>query len=114
MQPTRTMVIAERALLHRLQGGCQVPIAAHATVNGSEIVLDGLVASVDGKEVIRDRVHGTTADPHAAGIQLAERLIGRGAEQNSSRDLRDGVMTTGRQGIVYLVGAGPGDPGLLT
>jgi hydroxymethylbilane synthase len=78
---TRTMVIAERALLHRLQGGCQVPIAAHATVNGSEIVLDGLVASVDGKEVIRDRVHGTTADPHAAGIQLAERLIGRGAER---------------------------------
>jgi hydroxymethylbilane synthase len=75
------MVIAERALLHRLQGGCQVPIAAHATVNGSEIVLDGLVASVDGKEVIRDRVHGTTADPHAAGIQLAERLIGRGAER---------------------------------
>jgi hydroxymethylbilane synthase len=75
------MVMAERALLHRLQGGCQVPIAAHATVNESEIVLDGLVASVDGKEVIRDRVHGTTADPEAAGIQLAERLIGRGADR---------------------------------
>ena len=57
--PTRTTVMAERALLHRLQGGCQVPIAAHATIAGSEVVLEGLVASVDGKEVIRDRVTGT-------------------------------------------------------
>jgi hydroxymethylbilane synthase len=79
--PTRTMVTAERALLHRLQGGCQVPIAAYATMAGSDLVLDGLVASVDGKEVIRDRVHGTAADPQTAGLQLAERLLMRGAER---------------------------------
>lgn len=78
---TRTMVTAERALLHRLQGGCQVPIAAYATMAGSDLVLDGLVASVDGKEVIRDRVHGTAADPQTAGFQLAERLLARGAER---------------------------------
>ena len=76
--PTRIMVMAERALLHRLQGGCQVPIAAHATLMGSEIVLEGLVASVDGKEVIRDRVKGTVDDPFSVGVQLAERLLARG------------------------------------
>src|SRR6187549_3729296 len=72
-EPTRTTVMAERALLHRLQGGCQVPIAAHATLAGSEIVLEGLVASVDGKEVIRDRVTGTVDDPLTTGMRLAER-----------------------------------------
>jgi len=77
--PTRTTVLAERALLHRLQGGCQVPIAAHATLNGSELKLEGLVASVDGKEVIRETVRGSTADPESAGVALAERLLSRGA-----------------------------------
>jgi hydroxymethylbilane synthase len=80
-KPTRTAVMAERALLHRLQGGCQVPIAAHATLAGSNIVLEGMVASVDGKEVIRDRVTGTANDPHAMGVQLAERLLARGGDR---------------------------------
>ena len=79
--PTRTMVLAERALLHRLQGGCQVPIAAHATLSGTEVSLEGLVASVDGKEVIRDRVTGTAADPESIGLQLAERLLVRGGDR---------------------------------
>jgi hydroxymethylbilane synthase len=73
--------MAERALLHRLQGGCQVPIAAHATLAGSEIVLEGLVASVDGKEVIRDRVTGTVDDPLTTGMRLAERLLARGGDR---------------------------------
>jgi len=76
--PTRTTVMAERSLLHRLQGGCQVPIAAYARLAGSEIVLEGLVASVDGKEIIRDRVTGRDQDPQAMGVQLAERLLARG------------------------------------
>jgi hydroxymethylbilane synthase len=79
--PTRTMVLAERALLHRLQGGCQVPIAAHATLNGSDVILEGLVASVDGKEIIRDTVRGTVADPESMGIELAERLLARGGDK---------------------------------
>jgi hydroxymethylbilane synthase len=79
--PTRAMVMAERALLHRLQGGCQVPIAAHAMLTGSEVVLEGLVASVDGKEVIRDRVRGTMDDPHTMGVRLAERLLARGGDR---------------------------------
>jgi hydroxymethylbilane synthase len=79
--PTRIMVMAERALLHRLQGGCQVPIAAHATLAGSEVVLEGMVASVDGKEVIRDRVRGTVEDPHTTGLRLAERLLAKGGDR---------------------------------
>jgi hydroxymethylbilane synthase len=79
--PTRTMVRAERSLLHRLQGGCQVPIAAHATLAGSDVTLEGLVASVDGKEIIRDRVHGTVTDPESIGIQLAERLLAGGGDR---------------------------------
>jgi hydroxymethylbilane synthase len=79
--PTRTMVRAERALLHRLQGGCQVPIAAHATLTGSDVTLEGLVASVDGKEIIRDRVRGTVTDPESIGIQLAERLLAGGGDR---------------------------------
>ncbi len=78
---TRTAVLAERALLHRLQGGCQVPIAAHATLNGTELTIDGLVASVDGKTVIREHVRGSSADPESAGVLLAERLIARGADK---------------------------------
>lgn len=79
--PTRTSVSAERALLHRLQGGCQVPIAAHATLAGSEVRLEGLVASVDGKEIIRDKVQGTNADPETMGILLAEKLLARGGDR---------------------------------
>jgi hydroxymethylbilane synthase len=79
--PTRTTVMAERALLQRLQGGCQVPIAAHATLTGSEVLLEGLVASVDGKEIIRDRVTGRTDNPRSMGIELAERLLARGGDR---------------------------------
>ena len=53
---TRITVTAERALLHRLEGGCQVPIAAHAVLDGDTLRLDGLVASVDGRRLDR-RVH---------------------------------------------------------
>ena len=79
--PSKTAVLAERALLHRLQGGCQVPIAAHATVVGTGVRLEGLVSSVDGKELIRDTVEGTIEDPESIGIQLAERLLARGGDR---------------------------------
>jgi hydroxymethylbilane synthase len=79
--PSKTAVLAERALLHRLQGGCQVPIAAYATLAGTRVILEGLVASVDGKELIRDSVEGSIEDPESIGIQLAERLLARGGDR---------------------------------
>ena len=78
--PTRVAVTAERALLHRLEGGCQVPIAAYATLAGDEIQMEGLVASVDGKTIIRDAIRGRIAEAQALGTQLAERLLSRGAD----------------------------------
>ena len=79
--PSKIAVLAERALLQRLQGGCQVPIAAYATLTGTKVRLEGVVASVDGKELIRDSVEGTIEDPESIGVQLAERLLARGGER---------------------------------
>ena len=76
--PTRTAVTAERALLERLEGGCQVPIAAHATIKGDTLILDGLIASVDGQRFIRDMVQGPVSDARALGVQLAEKLLAAG------------------------------------
>ncbi|MGH7232240.1 MAG: hydroxymethylbilane synthase [Nitrospiraceae bacterium] len=78
--PTRITVMAERALLDRLQGGCQVPIAAHAVMKQEQIVIDGLIASLDGRQIIRDTVHGPAADAYALGVQLAEKLLANGGE----------------------------------
>ncbi len=78
---TRITVSAERALLHRLQGGCQVPIAAHAVLDGEELRLDGLIASVDGKTIIRDAVVGKRSEAPSLGVQLAERLLSRGGDR---------------------------------
>ncbi|MEQ1794190.1 MAG: hydroxymethylbilane synthase, partial [Nitrospira sp.] len=79
--PTQVAVTAERALLHRLEGGCQVPIAAYATLMNDQVHLEGLVASVDGKTVIRDAVQGTRAEAQVLGTRLAERLLARGADK---------------------------------
>jgi hydroxymethylbilane synthase len=78
---TRAAVLAERALLRSLGGGCQVPIAAHATVEGGRLALDGLVATPDGAEVLRDRVEGDAADAAGLGEALAARLLERGASR---------------------------------
>ena len=79
--PTQVAVAAERALLHRLEGGCQVPIAAYATLTNDQLHLEGLVASVDGKTVIRDAVQGARAEAQVLGTRLAERLLARGADK---------------------------------
>jgi len=75
---TRTAVSAERALLERLEGGCQVPIAAHATLQGGTLLMEGLVASVDGRQVLRESCQGPSAEAEQVGRQLAERLLARG------------------------------------
>ncbi|MBM4127692.1 MAG: hydroxymethylbilane synthase [Nitrospira sp.] len=80
-QSTGTTVTAERAFLNRLEGGCQVPIAAHATLSDGQLTLDGLVASVDGKTILREEITGKTAEAHALGVQLAERLLARGGDK---------------------------------
>ena len=77
--PTRIVVSGERAFLYRLEGGCQVPIAAHGTIEGDDIVLSGLVANVEGSVVIRDTVTGPKAESESLGVALADRLLSKGA-----------------------------------
>jgi hydroxymethylbilane synthase len=76
---TSTAVRAERALLKRLEGGCQVPIAAYGTVDGGELTLTGLVSSVDGTEMVKDSITGPTGSCEELGVELAETLLKMGA-----------------------------------
>jgi hydroxymethylbilane synthase len=77
--PTRISVTAERAFLHHLEGGCQVPIAGHAKIDGQRLTLAGLVAEPDGSRVLRETVSGPAQEPEKLGLQLAERLLTLGA-----------------------------------
>jgi len=75
---THTAVWAERAMLRCLGGGCQVPIAALAAVEGTGVFLRGLIASTDGTTIIRGEARGTTTDPEMVGRALAAELLERG------------------------------------
>jgi hydroxymethylbilane synthase len=79
---TRVCVEAERALLARLEGGCQVPIAAHAVLDGARrLTLHGLIAGVRGERVLRDHISGAPGDGADLGRRLAERLLGLGGDE---------------------------------
>jgi len=76
---TRHRIEAERGFLARIEGGCQVPIAGHATVANGQVHLRALVASVDGTRVIRGERRGPVAEARALGDALAVELLGHGA-----------------------------------
>ena len=76
----RVAIQAERAFLATLEGGCQVPIAAYAEVDDSSFYLRGLVASPDGTQVLRGERRGPWSEAAAAGRDLAEHLLGQGAQ----------------------------------
>ncbi|MCW5584994.1 MAG: hydroxymethylbilane synthase [Chromatiales bacterium] len=80
-EPTASCVRAERAMNHRLQGGCQVPIGGHATLHDGEIHLRGLVGTIDGSEVIRAETRGAQADAEQLGQSVAEELLAHGAAE---------------------------------
>jgi hydroxymethylbilane synthase len=77
---TRTVMDAERAFAQRLGGSCQSPIAAHATLQGTTLMLEGLVAEPDGSRLLRDMQSGSADHPAAVGVLLAERILGAGAD----------------------------------
>lgn len=78
---TRLCVEAERSLLRTLEGGCQVPIGGHATLDGDTLTLDGVIASLDGRSLVRDAMSGPATDGVALGVALAERLLAMGGEE---------------------------------
>jgi hydroxymethylbilane synthase len=78
---TSVCVRAERAFLKKLEGGCQVPIAAYARLIDGRVVMDGLVGSVSGDRIVKGRIEGTPNDAENLGIRLAEDLLSRGAKE---------------------------------
>jgi hydroxymethylbilane synthase len=78
---TAHAVRAERALLWRCEGGCQVPIAAHGVVTGNQLQLTGFVASVDGTRSVRGSITGPAEEYEKLGITLAEQLLKDGAHE---------------------------------
>ncbi len=79
--PTATRVVAERALNKRLNGGCQVPIACYAVLEGEQLWLRGLVGQPDGSVLLRAEGRAPAAEAEALGVQVAEALLDQGAEQ---------------------------------
>ncbi|MBD1840102.1 hydroxymethylbilane synthase [Coleofasciculus sp. FACHB-501] len=78
-QPTAQRCYAERAFLRNLEGGCQVPIGVNTQIDGDTLTLTGMVASLDGKRMIKDTVSGAASDAEQIGIQLAHLLREQGA-----------------------------------
>lgn len=78
-EPTAIRTRAERALNRRLQGGCDVPVAGYAELEGNEIRLRGLVGLPNGTRVVRGERRGTLDDAENLGESLAEEMLARGA-----------------------------------
>jgi len=83
--PTVRATTAERALLRRLEGGCQVPIGAFARIASDErdihtLRIDAMVGSLDGRTIVRAKTHGAPEEGETLGINLAETLLAGGAD----------------------------------
>jgi len=76
---TRTAIIAERALLAAMQGGCQVPLGAWARMERGELVMEACVCSVDGRRYIKERASGAAEHAATLGETLARQLMDAGA-----------------------------------
>ncbi len=78
---SRICCTAERAFAQRLEGSCQSPIAAYATLAGGTVRLEGLVGAIDGSILYREQITGTSENAAALGVQLAERILAAGADR---------------------------------
>jgi hydroxymethylbilane synthase len=77
---TGVALAAERAVVTRLGGGCQMPIGAYGRVDGETIELAAIVSALDGSREIRANAAGSIREPEAVGIQVADALLARGAD----------------------------------
>jgi hydroxymethylbilane synthase len=77
--PTRAALMAERAFLARLGGGCELPVGAYATPAGEgRLRLEAMMASLDGRTVLRSGTTGGVATGASLGASLADELLGAG------------------------------------
>jgi hydroxymethylbilane synthase len=72
---------AERATVRLLEASCMTPVGVFARVAGGRLTIDAFVGLPDGSEWLRDRIEADAAEPAAAGVLLAERLLGDGARE---------------------------------
>jgi hydroxymethylbilane synthase len=79
--PSQAATMAERAFLHRLGGGCRVPVAALATVDGGALRIEGVIASSDGRRCLRDDIEGGTREGVELGRKLAEQILDAGGDE---------------------------------
>ena len=79
--PTKVTVEAERSFLLELRGGCELPVGAHAVLDGTGVYLDALVASRDGKRLFRNSMEGRADEAGVIGTRLARTLLESGAQQ---------------------------------
>ncbi len=80
-EQTAICVSAERAMNHRLNGGCQVPIAGYAELHDGKVHMRGLVGEPDGSHILRAEAQGDAAETEQLGIRVADELLGRGADR---------------------------------
>ncbi|WP_027356314.1 hydroxymethylbilane synthase [Desulfofundulus thermocisternus] len=76
---SRAAIIAERALMRKLEGGCQVPVGTLGQVQQGQLFLEGVVASLDGRQLVRKNISGPPGQAEKIGEELAMQLIGMGA-----------------------------------
>ncbi len=79
--PTAIATSAERTLLSHLEGGCQVPIAAYARIENGSFKMEGLIASINGKKIVRSAIHGEPTEANKLSETLAETLLLGGGEK---------------------------------
>jgi hydroxymethylbilane synthase len=79
--PTQVAVTGERAFLARLEGGCQVPVAALGRLEEGSLALEALISDVEGRELLQDRLTGTPEEAASMGRRLADLLLDRGGRQ---------------------------------
>lgn len=78
---TECCLLAERAFLKKLQGGCSVPVFGLATLNQDQLTLTGGVVSLDGKVILRETQTKAVLEPEELGVAVAEKLLAAGAEK---------------------------------
>ncbi|RLB10089.1 MAG: hydroxymethylbilane synthase, partial [Deltaproteobacteria bacterium] len=78
---TEICIKAERSFLKELGGGCQIPIAAKASIKGGRLQIKGLVSDLEAKRFLKETLTGDITDPDSVGKKLAEHLLKKGAEQ---------------------------------
>lgn len=104
---TCAVLLAERAFLRRLEGGCQTPIAAHATWAGGLISLTGFIGAADGSRRVHGKLTGPVAETEHLGCALAEELLANGGEAIIASE-RSAAMPRPLEGVRVVITRGEG------